>query len=50
MRGKKRLERISMDPTRTQSETITSPIGTRMSIGNPFGAVTALMQTNSRVV
>ena len=46
MRGKQRLERRSTDPTRMQSETMTSPTGTRMLIGTLSGAVAVLRHVN----
>ena len=49
MRGRRILERILTDSTRTRSETMTSLMGTRMSIGTPSRAVAVLKRTNRRV-
>ena len=46
MRGQRCPDRISTKPKRTQSETITSPMGTRMYIEMPSGAVAVLRRTN----
>ena len=50
MRGRRRMDKISTDPTRKPSETTTSPMGTRMLIGTPSRAAEVLRQTNGRSV
>ena len=39
-----------MDPKRTRSETTTSPMATRMSVGTPYRAVAVLRRKNGRAV
>ena len=46
--GRQRLDRRLTEPTSTRSETITSPMGTRMPIGTPSGAMAVLGRTNGR--
>ena len=48
MRGQRRLEKRSTDPTRTRSETRMSPMGMRMLIRTPSGAVEVLIRKNGR--
>ena len=49
MRGRQRLERRPIEPTRTQSEMMTPPTGKRMLIGMPSGAVLVMRRTNGTV-
>ena len=48
MKGRQCPERRLMEPTRTQSETKTSPMGTRILIGATYRAVVVMRQTNGR--
>ena len=48
MKGRRIPERISTYLTRMRIDTITSPMGTRMLIRTPSGAVAVLRRTNGR--